>query len=80
MQKDLKDAVKVRIDLAHCYFRERTLDLNTFGSREAMIAELVLTVETFVRGDRRVSEERKQIESDCCRCAECERQVGTFPI
>ena len=43
-----------------------------------MIAELVLTVETFVKVDGRVSEERKQIAPDCCRCAQREARLELF--
>lgn len=61
LQKDLNDAVKVRNDLAHYYFRERALHLNTFESREAMITELLQAVETFSKVDGRVSEVRARI-------------------
>lgn len=61
LQKDLKDAVKVRIDLVYSHFRRQALNLNTIGTRGARIVALVLVGETFVKLDGRVSEETKQI-------------------
>lgn len=60
LQKDLNDAVKVRNDLAHYYFRERALHFCTFESREAMITELSLAGKSFLRVEGLVTEARRR--------------------
>ncbi len=63
LKVELGEAVKMRNDLAHYYFRERAVHLVTFASREFMIEEMKSAVVAFNRVDALLVAERRKLIS-----------------